>query len=150
MKIILIISGVIILILTTLLLVVEPASAPSNNELLEINNSTSPSNQSATTTATTSIGATEEASAQEPVGESKKDKESETSPVAKTCVVGGCSSQLCAEEGEEPLMTTCEFKEVYSCYKTSICTRQATGQCGWTDTMELRACVASSTNKSEF
>jgi len=62
---------------------------------------------------------------------------------AAACVVGGCSSQLCTEDTGEPLISTCEYREVYACYKTAICKRQATGQCGWSDTPALKACIAS-------
>lgn len=150
MKILLTVGGVIILILTILLFVIEPASAPSNNELPEMNSPTAPGNQPATSTPTASSSVAGEPVAPTPIGEIKKDPAPEVNPVAKACVVGGCSSQLCVEESGEPLMTTCEFKEVYACYRTATCTRQTTGQCGWTDTPELRACVASSVNEPVF
>lgn len=58
----------------------------------------------------------------------------------KACVVSGCSGQIC---GEKEMMSTCEFKEVYACYKTARCERQTTGTCGWTETEELRSCLNS-------
>ena len=58
----------------------------------------------------------------------------------KACVVSGCSGQIC---GEESMMSTCEFKESYACYKTARCERQTTGTCGWTETEELRSCLKS-------
>jgi len=69
------------------------------------------------------------------------DKGGDSASVA--CVVGGCSSQLCTEGTGEPLISTCEYREVYACYKTATCARQATGKCGWTDTPALKACIAS-------
>lgn len=61
-----------------------------------------------------------------------------TPPVAKACVISGCSSQLC---GEEEMASTCEYREEYACYKTAKCERQASGTCGWTETAALRACL---------
>lgn len=59
-------------------------------------------------------------------------------PITKACVVSGCSGQIC---GEEEMMSTCEFREAYGCYKTARCERQTTGMCGWTETAELQACL---------
>ena len=60
-------------------------------------------------------------------------------PVAKTCVVSGCSSQICADE---PRISTCEFRPEYACYASATCEVQADGECGWTQTSELQACLA--------
>ncbi|MEN9653970.1 MAG: hypothetical protein RL235_82, partial [Chlamydiota bacterium] len=56
-----------------------------------------------------------------------------------TCYVGGCSSQICSDQ--QGVVTTCEYKEEYACYKTAKCERQADGKCGWTQTPELIACL---------
>jgi hypothetical protein len=56
------------------------------------------------------------------------------------CYVGGCSSQLCSEE--PGMASTCEYREEYACYQKATCERQATGECGWTPTSELRACLS--------
>lgn len=59
------------------------------------------------------------------------------------CKIGGCSSQLCGEAAEmEGLVSTCEFRADYACYKQSRCERQASGKCAWTQTKELMACLA--------
>jgi len=63
--------------------------------------------------------------------------------VGGACVVGGCSSQLCSDASEEPLVSTCLYKEEYACYKTATCERQKTGQCGWTETTALNQCLKS-------
>ena len=55
------------------------------------------------------------------------------------CFVGGCSGQACS--GEEGVITTCEFREEYACYKTAVCERQPSGECGWTKTAELKSCL---------
>ncbi len=63
-----------------------------------------------------------------------------TAPVgASGCFVGGCSSQICSDK--EEVVATCEFRAEYACYRTAKCERQASGQCGWTDTSELRMCL---------
>ncbi|HEX2268610.1 MAG TPA: DUF6748 domain-containing protein [Pyrinomonadaceae bacterium] len=56
----------------------------------------------------------------------------------KPCFKTGCSGQVCADE---EVVTTCEFKPEYECYKRARCERQANGQCGFTDTPELRRCL---------
>lgn len=61
-------------------------------------------------------------------------------PVDSACEVSGCSGQLCVEAGAD-IVTTCEWREEYACYRSASCERQADGRCGWTDTAELRACL---------
>lgn len=55
------------------------------------------------------------------------------------CFIGGCSGQICS--AEEGIITTCEWREEYACYQEATCERQADGQCGWTQTGELAACL---------
>jgi hypothetical protein len=55
------------------------------------------------------------------------------------CFVGGCSGQVCSDQ--DGVITTCEWQEEYACYQTATCERQATGECGWTPTPELEACL---------
>ncbi len=57
---------------------------------------------------------------------------------AKRCYVGGCSSQLCTSEPD--MASTCEYREEYACYQTATCEVQVTGECGWTETEELKSC----------
>lgn len=59
--------------------------------------------------------------------------------VGAGCFVGGCSSQICSDDPN--VVSTCEWREEYGCYKTATCERQATGECGWTETEELRQCL---------
>jgi hypothetical protein len=56
----------------------------------------------------------------------------------KPCFKTGCSRQICADE---EVVTTCEYRPEYECYKRAKCERQANGECGFTDTPELRACL---------
>jgi len=57
------------------------------------------------------------------------------------CQIGGCSSQLCVNEGED-VMSTCEWRDAYACYRTARCEKQASGTCGWSRTDELLTCIA--------
>jgi hypothetical protein len=57
------------------------------------------------------------------------------------CIVGGCSGQLCSDD-RGGLASTCEWREEYACYRTAKCERQADGECGWTPSDELTACLA--------
>jgi hypothetical protein len=67
----------------------------------------------------------------------------EVAPIAqKSCYVGGCSAQLCTDTPD--VASTCEYKEEYACYKTAVCELQSSGECGWTHTSELHACLLSS------
>jgi len=54
------------------------------------------------------------------------------------CMVTGCSGQVCAEK---ELITTCEYRPEYACFKTATCERQPNGRCGWTPTAELKTCL---------
>jgi eight-cysteine-cluster-containing protein len=58
----------------------------------------------------------------------------------KPCFVGGCSSQLCGEK-EDEMVSTCEWKDEYACYRQTKCERQKNGQCGWTETQEFKSCL---------
>jgi len=59
-------------------------------------------------------------------------------PVAQ-CRATGCSGQVCADQD---VITTCEFRPEFACYRNARCERQAGGQCGWTMTPELQACLS--------
>lgn len=61
-------------------------------------------------------------------------------PVAD-CFVGGCSSEVCSDR--EGVVTTCVANPEFACYADATCERQPSGQCGWTPTSELNACLAS-------
>ncbi|HUS30637.1 MAG TPA: DUF6748 domain-containing protein [Kofleriaceae bacterium] len=65
-------------------------------------------------------------------------------PAAAKCFVGGCSGQVCSDDPNP--FTTCEFQPEYACYHTATCAVQADGNCGWTQTAELSACLADPPN----
>ena len=56
----------------------------------------------------------------------------------KPCFKTGCSNQVCADH---EVTTTCEFRPEYACYRKAQCTRQRDGNCGFTQTPELSACL---------
>ena len=55
-----------------------------------------------------------------------------------TCNITGCSREICAEE---EVMSTCQMRSEYVCYKSARCERQSSGQCGWTLTPKLNTCL---------
>jgi hypothetical protein len=59
-------------------------------------------------------------------------------PAGGECKPSGCSGIVCSDQD---IVTTCEFKPEYACYRDATCTRQEDGQCGWTPTPELDACL---------
>lgn len=63
--------------------------------------------------------------------------------VAMGCQVTGCSGQICANEGEN-IVSTCEWREQYACYKQpgSQCIQDEQGQCGWVMTEALQMCLS--------
>lgn len=68
---------------------------------------------------------------------------------ANACAVAGCSQQLCVSAREaQDIVTTCEWRPEYACYGEASCEVQANGQCGWTDTPELRRCIANPPGES--
>lgn len=80
-----------------------------------------------------------------PVIFSPKKEISPDSVSSKKCVIGGCSGQLCGDASSEPLMSTCEYREEYACYKDAVCeVQKSTGECGWTETKDLTVCLEGS------
>ncbi|HMO78084.1 MAG TPA: hypothetical protein PKD95_02715 [Candidatus Paceibacterota bacterium] len=67
------------------------------------------------------------------------------------CYIGGCSGQLCGDASIKDVATTCEWREEYACYgpPVSACERQVTGQCGWTQTEELKQCLVDAESTQE-
>jgi hypothetical protein len=62
-----------------------------------------------------------------------------SAPGAKRCFKTGCSSEVCADHN---VVTTCIFRPEFACYQKAACARQANGECGFTQTAELLACLA--------
>lgn len=57
------------------------------------------------------------------------------------CKIGGCSGELCFEQGQERA-SICLYREEYACYKNAKCERQTDGKCAWTQTDELKSCLS--------
>ncbi len=70
--------------------------------------------------------------------EKKDERNASKEQEAKGCIVTGCSSEICAEE---PVITSCAWKESFTCYQNAVCERQPSGECGWTPTLDLIACL---------
>ena len=64
---------------------------------------------------------------------------SPTAVTAGDCKPSGCSGQVCSDQ---PVITDCVYRAEYACYKDATCERQADGQCGWTKSGALTACLA--------
>ena len=60
-------------------------------------------------------------------------------PGAGRCLKTGCSSEVCADRD---VVTACIFRPEFACYQKATCARQANGECGFTQTAELTACLA--------
>jgi eight-cysteine-cluster-containing protein len=57
------------------------------------------------------------------------------------CIRTGCSGHVCTDASNGPLISTCEWREEYACYKTAKCEKQSNGQCGWTPSESLQGCL---------
>jgi hypothetical protein len=70
---------------------------------------------------------------------------STTAAAPQQCSVGGCSGQICGDSGSlGDMITTCEWRTEYACYRTAKCEVQPDGKCGWTQSPELQSCLTSS------
>ncbi len=47
------------------------------------------------------------------------------------CVVDGCSAQVCRSVFEDPIVTTCEWKECYNATKFNLACKCVDGICKW-------------------
>jgi len=57
------------------------------------------------------------------------------------CAVGGCSGQVCtAAEKAKNLVTTCEWKSEYDCYKLTTCSC-LDGKCQWMPSRKFNLCL---------
>jgi hypothetical protein len=80
---------------------------------------------------------------EDPAGQvSVPDKAAEEPRKVETCARAGCSSQLCVDaKTADQIITTCEYREEYGCYRVASCEVQSDGKCGFTATPELAACL---------
>ncbi|MBI2326886.1 hypothetical protein HYU92_01060 [Candidatus Curtissbacteria bacterium] len=62
------------------------------------------------------------------------------------CKITGCSSQVCSDQD---VITTCEWRAEFACYKNARCELQPDGKCGWTPTEELTKCLETTKSSSD-
>ena len=51
------------------------------------------------------------------------------------CQAGGCSGHVCQSREEEPMITTCEYRECYNAKKYSVSCRCTQNKCQWTSVL---------------
>lgn len=63
-------------------------------------------------------------------------------PPSATCVLTGCHNELCVDADFAPLESDCSVAPRYAtCLQSITCTRLANGQCGFTLTPQVNACL---------
>jgi len=62
------------------------------------------------------------------------------------CIRGGCSGTVCQPKDKEPIMTTCEYKAEYACYRQIECAC-INNRCAWEKTEDFYKCVEEAGNK---
>lgn len=65
-------------------------------------------------------------------------------PVANPCIKTGCSGEICADSSQASI---CIVRPEYACYQQAECKRQSNGQCGFTKTATLTACLDDAQNQ---
>lgn len=63
------------------------------------------------------------------------------------CVITGCSEEICADRPHNLLCAIVIPPD--SCYLNATCERQADGECGWTQTEELKSCIFGDTDPND-
>jgi hypothetical protein len=58
------------------------------------------------------------------------------------CVRGGCSNTVCLRAPADQLITSCEWKPEYACYKMMECAPTPQGECKFAETEESKKCFA--------
>lgn len=77
----------------------------------------------------------------DPTASGSSSSPNSTAYVGPGCKVGGCSNHVCFNADGESMMTTCEWRDSYACYQTARCELQDDGECGWSQTDALIACL---------
>ena len=68
-----------------------------------------------------------------------------------TCLVGGCSGQLCYDPNTSSGISTCEYKAEYACYATANCGPFGpAGACEWEQTDELSTCIEANSGSTSI
>ncbi len=65
----------------------------------------------------------------------------ENIPPLVGCKKAGCSGQLCVPSDTKDVITNCEWKSEYGCYRQAKCEKQSNGQCGFTKDESFQKCI---------
>jgi hypothetical protein len=57
------------------------------------------------------------------------------------CFLGGCGNEVCSDRPD--VVSPCIWRDALVCFRDATCERQADDTCGWSQTSELKACLAS-------
>ncbi len=60
--------------------------------------------------------------------------------VAADCMRAGCSGTVCQTKDVEPMITTCEWREEYACFRDIEC-GCIQGRCAWQTAPAFDACI---------
>lgn len=124
----------------------NPSGLPENNDELVVPivlTKSSPSNESkGHEELSEGVG---QGSSPQPIAD---DKNSTPPTTRGGCYIGGCSRQMCSDDPN--VITTCEWREEYACYRQATCERQASGQCGWTETESYKQCLSGLNRRGNF
>lgn len=62
--------------------------------------------------------------------------------LSQDCKIAGCNREICTEADKaSDIVSDCEWKEEYACYKNARCEVQADTTCGWTQDETLAKCL---------
>jgi eight-cysteine-cluster-containing protein len=67
----------------------------------------------------------------------------------RECNIGGCSGTICSNLPPGDIISTCEWREDYECYKYAVCEIQDNGKCGWTQTPQSQECFNTRGNPAQ-
>lgn len=70
-----------------------------------------------------------------------KAKEYPPKEAQNSCVVGGCSEELCLEKENAGNMSICIYKDEFACLKFTECVKQSDGKCGWSKNEIYQKCM---------
>lgn len=79
-----------------------------------------------------------------PIDSGSGTSSSEITPTSsKECKISGCSDELCVDANSDEVNSICIYKDEYACYKKDFakCEVQEDGNCGWTQSDEMKSCL---------
>lgn len=66
-------------------------------------------------------------------------EENPVEDISGDCFIGGCNTETCSDNPSQA--SVCVALPEHDCYHNAECTRQSNGECGWTQTEELKKCL---------